>query len=372
MKTSCRGNGTRRFTDAGPSLKSLTTAQRLQLDARSVANEPKALANAVLLSCDHDLSPSAVPGCAFTFPSGSLIPEDVGIFGGFSNNPLRVEQYQTIIRSGNEVLATPGGISNAPPTIIDNFHQSPQPVAQVAQNQSIDLPSLGLPGCPGCVHIHWRWSNVLKADTLLGALQDVLFSAPVDHRFDNNQGLPNIPRGSNQDVAVAIETSGTEHPNAQTQVKDLVSSTNSLLPATLAQSPILWYVATGYQTSDIFFQHGGAFSSIYINKIFLSAAAPLTLNVEHTHDVDYVIGITGQVVPKIGTAPPVTLQSGTLSTGTDDITVTNATWAIFGPNVTNPFGKFVITVQLTDKVTGATTSGAYAYDGSPDSAPREP
>ena len=63
----------------------------------------------------------------------------------------------------------------------------------------------------------------------------------------------------------------------------------------------------------------------------------------------------------------------TLLAGTDAIAVNNATWAIFGPTAQNSYGStFVITVKLTDKVTGAVTTGAYAYYGSPDSGPKEP
>jgi hypothetical protein len=210
---------------------------------------------------------------------------------------------------------------------------------------------------------------VLDADSILGFLQS-LVGAAIDPRFDNNGGKPNIPVGSKQDVAIAIESSGTEHPKPDTQVEKLISQTRSLLPSDLIASPTFWYVATGYQNSDRFFQHAGAFSSIYVNKIFFPAAGPLTLNVEHSHDVDYVIQAQYQLISAgSGAAPsPVTQITGSLS-GTDDI-------AISGTSLSSlvPFGfsyPVVITVQLKDTLTGAMTSGVFGYSG-PDINPREP
>lgn len=353
------------FTSTGgPQLTSLTTAQRLQFDARSIPSEPKAPANATLLTCDHDSPFSSSPSCAFTSTPTSILPDFVGIVGGGSNNPMGGEVYQDIIQDGKEILASPGSLQ---PTIIDNYHQSPQPAATSDRNQAIDLPTIGLPGCSGCVHIHWRWSDVLEADSIPGFLQS-LVGAPVDPTFDNNGGRINIPTGSTQDVAIAIETSGTVHPQAPTEVRDLDKG-KSVLPSDLTQSPTFWYLATGHQASDTFFQHGGAFSSTYLNKISYPSSGPLTLNIEHSHDTDYVVQVQYQL-PPVGTLVPslVNQVQGTL-TGTDDISISGGTLTTLVPlGFTYPF---LVSIKLTDKVTGASTSGVFGYT-QPDTKPREP
>src|SRR5882724_11588047 len=70
------------FTDSGgPQLKSLTTAQRFQFDARSMSAQSKWPANATLLTCDHDIPVSSVPSCGRTSASLLSFPDPVGIFG---------------------------------------------------------------------------------------------------------------------------------------------------------------------------------------------------------------------------------------------------------------------------------------------------
>ena len=358
-------------TDGGPQLVSLTTPQRFEFDARSnlpvpnVPTEAKAPANATLLSCDHDfstpLTPSPIPSCHIT-------PDLVGIFGGGSDNPLNTEQYQTIIQGGKEVLASPGS-PNAP-TIIDNLHWGPEPDNSDSRNQPIELPSLGLPGCPACIHVHWRWSNVLEPEGIPGFFQ-ALFGIPVDPNFDNNNGLPFIPVGSTQDVSIAIEASGTEHPAATTLVSDLPTG-KSILPSNLTQSPTFWYVSTGHQGSDTFFLHGGAFSSIYANSSFYPSAGPLTINVEHSHDVNYVIQVQYQL-PSAGapgpTLSPITQVSGTLTGTADNIVISGSNLSSLVPfGFSNPF---LITVKLTDQLTGATTTSNFGYS-QPDTVPQVP
>jgi len=193
--------------------------------------------------------------------------------------------------------------------------------------------------------------------------------------FQNNQGLPNIPFGSNQDVAISIEASGIEHPAPGQLVSDLPSG-KSIYPTNLPQSPVhsptFWYVGTGHQPSDTFFQHGGAFSSVYVNSLYLPSSGPLTLNIEHTHNVSYTIGIATQQLGK-GTSlsPAQTMLQGTLPAGTDNLTVPSITWTAFGPSPANNIVGFEVSVSLTDTVTGATTTGEFPYIV-PDSAARFP
>jgi hypothetical protein len=296
----------------------------MQFNPNSGPTEPKYPVNATLLTCDHDLGISPVRAlCAPTYPTVStlvLVPElgiagtvslptgadIVGIFGGGNNNPMSTEQYATIIKGGVEQpVPEPGGASGVFPgfgsTIIDNLHWSPQPLTN--PNQGIDLPTVGEPGCPACVHVHWRWSNLLNPiDWFDVAFNTNILGAPINPNFRNNGGLPNIPFGSTQDVAIAVEASGVEHPAPGQLVSDLPSN-KSILPANLIQSPTFWYVGTGHQPSDTFFLHGGAFSSVYVNSLYLPSSGPLVLNIEHTHDVTYTIGIAADVVAGLFLAP---------------------------------------------------------------------
>jgi hypothetical protein len=385
----------------GPQLVSLQTPQRIQFHPNSGPTEPKYPVNATLLTCDHD-GPIPTSACAPTYPTVAtpiLIPElgilgtvpiptgadIVGIFGGGNDNPLSTEQYLPIIQGGvQQSVPEPSGASGVFPgfgsTIIDNLHWSPQPAGiGTNPNQPIDLPTIGEPGCPACVHVHWRWSNLLNPiDWLDVAINTYIAGAPIDPNFNNNNGLINIPFGSTQDVTISIEASGVEHPAPGQLVSDLPSG-KSIYPTNLSKSPTFWYVGTGHQPSDLFFQHGGAFSSVYVNSIYLPGSGPLTLNIEHTHNVTYTIGIAAEVVtvsPEgaavITPAPPQTILQGTLPAGTDNLTVDSITWAIFGPNAVNNIDNFEVTVSLTDTVTGATTKGQFPYTDNPDSAPRLP
>src|SRR5262249_41790704 len=124
----------------------------------------------------------------------------------FEDNPLIHEMYGTVIKGGVPV-AVPAPDAFHLSSYIDNYHSSPQPVG--TPNQSIDEPSiLPLPqfGCPACVHVHWRWASLLNADGTLGSL------IGVDPDFNSNGGKPFLPPGSNQDIDVAVEASGIEHP----------------------------------------------------------------------------------------------------------------------------------------------------------------
>jgi uncharacterized repeat protein (TIGR01451 family) len=116
----------------------------------------------------------------------------------------------------------------------DNYHQS---FKTITGPQSIQFPfTFGAPGCPECVHIHWRWGLV------------------VPEGFpDRHDGTPIIPGGSTQDVefTVVAHRDGEEHPN---DFHDLING-----ESLREQDLVLWYSATGNQPSDTFFFHGGFF-----------------------------------------------------------------------------------------------------------------
>ncbi len=126
---------------------------------------------------------------------------------------------------------------------IDNIHQSSDDV--------VDEPFIN-PGCPECVHMHWRWAEYLRAGTTLGNLV-------VSPRFNNNLGKPLIPFGSDQDIEIAVVRSNAGEEDTA-DFRQLISSpAESLLPESNA-NPVFWYAGTGKRAFDQFLTHGGFFS----------------------------------------------------------------------------------------------------------------
>jgi hypothetical protein len=86
------------------------------------------------------------------------------------------------------------------------------------------------PGCPECVHIHWRWGGFLD--------------------FPN--GRPLIGAGSDQSVDIALTSE--DHQLTPTDFDQFPA------PQPLARGGVaLWYSATSRDDNDVFFSHGGFF-----------------------------------------------------------------------------------------------------------------
>jgi hypothetical protein len=117
------------FTDAGgPKLSSFTSPQRFVFDARTLpqgqAPDPKADANATMMTCDPDPGEACWPSL---FSASILNPTVVGML--HNANPLEHEDYLEVIKQGkmNKVEDPEGLIFN---TIVDNFHSSrPAPIS---------------------------------------------------------------------------------------------------------------------------------------------------------------------------------------------------------------------------------------------------
>jgi hypothetical protein len=129
----------------------------------------------------------------------STLATPVSVVGG---NPIAQTMFVEAIRVGAAAD-------------VDNFHQT--------SAAKVDRPQFYRPGCPECVHIHWRWSwNVNFSEGGLGPFPN------------SGRGQPIIPPGSKQSVAVRVEV--TEG------------------------SPTFYYTASNWQLQDTFFSHGGWFS----------------------------------------------------------------------------------------------------------------
>jgi hypothetical protein len=105
----------------------------------------------------------------------------------------------------------------------DNFHQT--------YNRYVDEPAPP-PGCPECVHIHWRWGAFLNFP----------------------DGRPLIPQESDQDAwfgIVAWQPGEEDPPDTWRRYAD----DGSLI----GMSQVFWYEGTGYGETDTFFNHFGFF-----------------------------------------------------------------------------------------------------------------
>lgn len=324
------------FSDRS-TLNSITMPQRMQFDARDINDDPspKAPSNATLLTCDPNNPLISPLSCSTGFPGAGIL---------HGENPLQEEQFVRVIEGGqirvfNDFSLTHPGIFAS----VDNFHQSPQPVD--TPDQSIDLPGLGFPGCPGCVHIHWRWGTFLEPDNFLGQL------VGVDPTFKGNDGNLFIPLGSNQDVDVAIvrAKSDEQHP---LDFKVLANG-EPLLPSVNPQ-PVFWYAGTGHQPSDKFFIHGGAFSNLYANKLDTPSNGLISINVEHSNDIQWTVSVYGITFTSGPTPTPIftieDLEAGTLNPQQNFI------------NLVNPVSKpYALVIDLTDNVTGALSHNYYVF-----------
>jgi len=151
----------------------------------------------------------------------------------------------------------------------DNYHQSFKNITAPTGFGFFHGPQ---PGCPECVHIHWRWGN---------ATDNPLFG----NFFQNNgSGNPIIPAGSNQDATIAIVAfhPGEEHPVDYTDLLTGESLNGSA-------SPVLWYVGTGHQSKDTFFLHGGFFQPTQVADLSVTVSA--TPTVQNFHSLNYTVTV---------------------------------------------------------------------------------
>ena len=202
--------------------------QRLHFDPSKNENPRGDGSEAVLHDCDN--INEAFAAC---LPRATI---------GLGGNPLNREINVAIIKGGLGVPASlPFGWS------ADNYHQTyrdriKEPGARLGPFSVRNLcPRLTHPGCPECVHIHWRWGYLIRIPCI------------TDPSFEDAAGTPIIPVGSNQDVNIAVLRNQVEDPADISRL----SNNQSLQGA----EPVFYYSSTGYKTEDMFFTHGGFFSS---------------------------------------------------------------------------------------------------------------
>lgn len=227
-----------RFDFKPPTSTMSLDAYNPQTEARTDEERNKA---ALFRDCEHwELGGGCHPFAVTSVPYG---------------NPVMTEQNIQVIKEGQMYEQTSG-------KGIDNLHLAPF----TTDKDEVQGPTPdGHPGCPECVHIHWRWGELLTAsDWLVGQNG---FLTVVSPRFDNFGGRPIIPQGSKQDVTVAFSAkeSGDDNPNSydnyikppeQIFWKDADDNPTDAKPL------VFWYAGTGYEPSDSFFEHGLFFGSL--------------------------------------------------------------------------------------------------------------
>jgi hypothetical protein len=178
-----------------------------------------------------------------------------------NGNPMTTETTLRVVQGGERAGIFGGsttGDPRSPLARVDNLHLR----SFGGDTPDIEGPTpTGHPGCPECVHVHWRWGSLLDRYSVPG----VLVASP---RFDTNGGKPIINYGSNQDVDIGILVAtingqpGTEtHPNNGQTYLDF--ATNKQINTGVPLS--FWYSATGHANEDTLMFHGGFFSSLRVS-----------------------------------------------------------------------------------------------------------
>ena len=190
------------------------------------------------------------PNSATIFQDEDSLPNAQGL--------LEIIKNRQDIRSEGAFTALVGGKAGD----WDNYHQSFR--RKITGPQSFPIPA---PGCPECIHIHWRWGAIIQNP-------------------DFGNGKPLIPPGSNQDLQFAVVAfhPGEEHP---VDFHDLIDGERLS-----NQDLVFWYSPTGYRAKDGFFTHGGFFSTL---SKFADLAVTMTASpqpVQQQHRITYTITVT--------------------------------------------------------------------------------
>jgi hypothetical protein len=150
-----------------------------------------------------------------------------------------------------------------------------------------DLPIPLPPGCPECVHIHWRWDESFGPQFGDGYPQ-----------IENSTGAPGIPgvpmlehRASTQNVRIYL----VRHRPGEEDPGNVISlAGNESLASGVGHT--MWYVATGFQNKDSFFAHGGFFSTHTPALVDIRITESYLLNEDDYGDVLFRVIPSGRIV----------------------------------------------------------------------------
>jgi hypothetical protein len=186
-----------KFTKSGnESLKDINIPIRLHFEV--LDNAP----DTIVATRDVD-EPSGLLGSGTYFSGVILDPKK-------SRIPARMEEWWSVVRK------------DLPDTgLLDNFHQTNK---KVFQPPTLNWDTGVTPGCPECVHMHWRWSRQTP-----------------DARF--KPGKPLIPPGSNQAIDVALALYKPDEDGNQFALHDYAQTLNgeSIRDGDNRKRVVIWF-----------------------------------------------------------------------------------------------------------------------------------
>jgi hypothetical protein len=155
-------------------------------------------------------------------------------------NPVPTERFGNALLQGKEETR---------PGYWDNVHI-------VSGTRAYPGHKVEAPGCPPCVHIHWRWTR----------LTFFLARDFYDDPLRGNKGKPIVPAESIQRVEIALtrakndkasytRSGETWEENDPYDFRNLVRE-----PEPLNGTVVLWYEGSSSQQKNTFFYHGGFFA----------------------------------------------------------------------------------------------------------------
>ncbi len=218
---------------------SIELPQRLEFDADG------APFNSASLFQDPD---SALPDATAKAVADGIDPLSAPIISA-QLNPVAREFSDHVIEGG----VSTGGF--------DNFHQTfmqatSAPRVLAPENIFGNKPFAtwgAVPGCPECIHMHWRWG---------------LLTTAAPGFADGNNGRVRVPPGSTQSLSVCVLKAGvaSEEDPVNWRLLDNNESLNvapnaaRALPATGQKARLaFWYAPTGHAPAETTFIHGAFF-----------------------------------------------------------------------------------------------------------------
>jgi uncharacterized repeat protein (TIGR01451 family) len=209
------------FRGPATDLKAIEFAQRIWFAARFPPAQPNAAA--IHQECEDF-------ACIFTESEFGFADK---------RNPILTERLVSAIKQGQ-------------PGDWDSYHQT--------YDWRVDEPGLS-PGCPECVHIHWRWGAALSSPLIVDLVPD-----GSEFFVINGGGKTIIPPGSKQTVNIAVVAwhAGEEDPES---VDDLIGLVPEVVGVpVVGNGPLVFWYLAGYpsnpQSSDTIFHHGGWFAHL--------------------------------------------------------------------------------------------------------------
>ena len=234
----------------GVGLFNLETPQRMHFDVVEPLPNPQPLTNSSVFfeDCEEEIL-----GCFITVdldPSGGPHTPAFHIVRAHARqNPLQKETTVRVVEKGMKV-PVPQPAGGTLPSL-DNYHQS--------SLLQVDEPDLN-PGCPDCVHMHWRWAGFLTPGKLLAPFP---FEKRISERFEENDGNPFVAPSSDHDIDLSLVkfNLGEDDPLDYRDLDDN-ESTSPKLRSVAPQGNVFWYATTGHRPFEKFMVHGGFFSSL--------------------------------------------------------------------------------------------------------------